>query len=83
MEREKWLKESEDKEDSSAKAKSDEDSQFFSMAQKAMKKLDSKSSGVAKPTKKPSSVVSPSKSRLFPLRPVVSTQNLVDKGCGV
>ena len=54
-----------------AKDKDDEDdSQFFSMAQKAMKKLDSKTTNITKPSKKPS-VVSPSQSRLFPLRPMV------------
>ena len=64
--------ETEEEKDKAAKADEEEDSQFFNMAQKALKRLDSKTikSGISKKTKK-TSAESPTKSKVFPLRPLV------------
>ena len=64
--------ETEEEKDKAAKADEEEDSQFFNMAQKALKRLDSKTikSGISKTTKK-TSAESPTKSKVFPLRPMV------------
>ena len=64
--------ETEEEKDKAAKADEEEDSQFFNMAQKALKRLDSKTikSGISKKTKK-TSAESPTKSKVFSLRPLV------------